>query len=118
LARAEFLKVCTIDVVEAFRSNFFRRFGKLKLYGTFHVGKDKLSWQELECYLFAEMLICVREKRNALSPTLDGAESLQNPTKCSLKGSIMIKRHLSRLEESAGIASPSHSPPTDLIQLT
>lgn len=78
------------------------RFGKLKLHGTFYVGKDKLSWQELECYLFAEMLICVKEKRNA-QPTWDGEESIKGPFKCTLKGSIMIKRHLNRLEESPGI---------------
>ncbi|KAK3096363.1 hypothetical protein LTR53_019329, partial [Teratosphaeriaceae sp. CCFEE 6253] len=36
----------------------FARFGRLLLHGTVRVGKDKQAWQELECYLFTEMLIC------------------------------------------------------------
>lgn len=70
----------------------FSRFGNLKLHGTIRVGKDQRSWQELECYLFGEMLICVKEKRNALPPLV--TEDGRRLTRCTLKGSILIKKHL------------------------
>lgn len=78
------------------------RFGKLRLYGTIRVGKDKQSWQELECFLFAEMLICVKEKKTAAPQTWDeNAPKLKN-TRCTLKGSILIKKHLNEVIESGG----------------
>ncbi|KAK9436141.1 von Willebrand and RING finger domain containing protein [Metarhizium brunneum] len=83
----------------------FSRFGQLRLYGTLRVGKDKVSWQELECYLFAEMLICVKEKK--LPPQAvtqwddDGAP--RKATRCTLKGSILIKKHLNEVSETGTI---------------
>ncbi|KAH8704192.1 von Willebrand and RING finger domain protein [Talaromyces proteolyticus] len=74
----------------------FSRFGKLRLYGTMHVGKDRESWQELECYLFGEMLICVKEKKNAPEPVQ--LESKRKNTRCALKGSILIKKHLREVD--------------------
>ncbi|KAL8721209.1 MAG: hypothetical protein Q9225_002058 [Loekoesia sp. 1 TL-2023] len=71
----------------------FQRFGKLRLYGTVRVGKDRRSWQELECFLFTEMLICVKEKRGAPPQYADG-NSKRKLTRCTLKGSILIKKHL------------------------
>lgn len=70
----------------------FSRFGNLRLQGILRVGKDQRSWQELECYLFGEMLICVKEKKNALPHivTDDGRQL----SRCTLKGSILIKKHL------------------------
>lgn len=64
------------------------------------VGKDRESWQELECYLFAEMLICIKEKRSASSrhDQYDDQVSKPKPTRCTLKGSILIKRHLRSIE--------------------
>ncbi|KAF2806223.1 uncharacterized protein BDZ99DRAFT_490164 [Mytilinidion resinicola] len=76
----------------------FSRFGKLRLHGHVRVGKDRQSWQELECYLFSEMLICVKEKKVAQAPQWDGAESVSKKTKCTLKGSILIKKHLKQVE--------------------
>ncbi|KAJ5639366.1 purine and uridine phosphorylase [Penicillium longicatenatum] len=61
----------------------FNRFGKLLLHGQMSVGKDRETWQKLECYLFTEMLICVKEKK---------------PSSCSLKASILFKKHLRSLE--------------------
>lgn len=79
----------------------FSRFGKLRLHGQIRVGKDRQSWQELECYLFSEMLICVKEKKVAPQPQWDGAElSAGKKTKCTLKGSILIKKHLNQVEHS------------------
>ncbi|KAF2191510.1 hypothetical protein K469DRAFT_556977 [Zopfia rhizophila CBS 207.26] len=78
----------------------FSRFGKLRLHGHVRVGKDRQSWQELECYLFSEMLICVKEKRVAQPPQWDGAEQPNRKTKCTLKGSILIKKHLNQVEHS------------------
>ncbi|KAL9061470.1 MAG: hypothetical protein Q9162_000001 [Coniocarpon cinnabarinum] len=75
----------------------FSRFGKLLLHDTVKVGKDGVSWQELECYLFAEMLICVKERPNQRAAA-NGAGPPR--TRCVLKGSIMIKKHLSQIETS------------------
>lgn len=63
------------------------------------VGKDRESWQELECYLFAEMLICVKEKKNQ-NQQYD--EHKKPKPRCTLKGSILIKRHLKSIEASPG----------------
>lgn len=74
----------------------FERFGKLLLHGRVRVGKDRQTWQELECYLFSEMLICVKEKRlPSNADNLDGST-----TRLTLKGSILIKKHLNRVETS------------------
>jgi hypothetical protein len=75
----------------------FSRFGKLRLHGHVRVGKDRQSWQELECYLFSEMLICVKEKKVGPSPQY-GAEAAPRKPKCTLKGSILIKKHLNQVE--------------------
>ncbi|PGG95046.1 hypothetical protein AJ79_10300 [Helicocarpus griseus UAMH5409] len=75
----------------------FQRFGKLKLHGTVCVGKDRSSWQELECYLFAEMLICVKEKKNGQS-LFEDPRTKRKMTRCTLKGSILIKKHLKNVE--------------------
>jgi hypothetical protein len=77
----------------------FSRFGKLRLHGHIRVGKDRQSWQELECYLFSEMLICVKEKKIAPQPQWDGSAPVKK-TKCTLKGSILIKKHLNEVEHS------------------
>lgn len=79
----------------------FSRFGKLRLHGHIRVGKDRQSWQELECYLFSEMLICVKEKKVAPQPQWDGADAPAKKTKCTLKGSILIKKHLNQVEHSS-----------------
>ena len=79
-----------------------RRFGKLRLYGTIRVGKDRRSWQELECFLFAEMLICVKEKKGAPPQYAEG-NSKRKLTRCTLKGSILIKRHLKQVDSNSGM---------------
>jgi hypothetical protein len=65
------------------------------------VGKDRDSWQELECYLFGEMLICVKEKRNQRQQ-YDEQTGRPKPMRCTLKGSILIKRHLKSIDASSG----------------
>jgi hypothetical protein len=70
------------------------------------VGKDKVSWQELECFLFAEMLICVKEKKNGNPPPpsqWDGDAGPRKSTRCTLKGSILIKKHLNEVTETGNI---------------
>lgn len=77
----------------------FENFGRLILHGVMRVGKDRRSWQDLECYLFAEMLICVKERK--ISPDAshwNGPGSPSDITRCTLKGSILIKRHLKDVE--------------------
>ena len=84
------------------------RFGKLRLHGRVSVGKDRDSWQDLECYLFTEMLICVKEKKNQRQQ-YDEQSSKLKPTRCTLKGSILIKRHLNGIDSSPGISkNPYH----------
>ncbi|TEY74886.1 hypothetical protein BOTCAL_0068g00130 [Botryotinia calthae] len=78
----------------------FNRFGKLRLYGTIRVGKDRQSWQELECFLFAEMLICVKEKKTSSSQPWDESNGVRKSTRCTLKGSILIKKHLNEVTET------------------
>ena len=86
--------------VENWHGLDFSRFGKLRLYGTIRVGKDKLQWQELECYLFAEMLICVKEKKGSgYDP--GRAERGEKGTRCTLKGSILIKKHLEGVTQTS-----------------
>ncbi|KAG9246700.1 Pleckstrin homology domain-containing protein, partial [Calycina marina] len=88
--------------VENWHGLDFHRFGKLRLYGTIRVGKDKQSWQELECFLFAEMLICVKEKKSTTPQNWDENLTKLKSTRCTLKGSILIKKHLNEVTESGG----------------
>jgi hypothetical protein len=83
----------------------FSRFGKLRLHGRIRVGKDRRAWQDLDCYLFSEMLICVKERRPPLSQPFDGPLDPKK-TKCTLKGSILIKKHLKEVETFIGMSSP------------
>ncbi|KAM5464040.1 hypothetical protein MauCBS54593_007218 [Microsporum audouinii] len=79
----------------------FSRFGKLNLHGTICVGKDRTSWQELECYLFSEMLICVKEKKSRHgqnSNLFEEPVAQRTNPRFTLKGSILIKKHLKDLE--------------------
>jgi hypothetical protein len=78
----------------------FSRFGKLRLHGHVRVGKDRQSWQELECYLFSEMLICVKEKKISQPERWDADPNASKKPKCTLKGSILIKKHLNQVEHS------------------
>ena len=80
----------------------FSRFGRLRLYGTVRVGKDRQSWQELECFLFAEMLICVKEKKGAPPQYAEG-DSKRKLTRCTLKGSILIRKHLKHVDANLGM---------------
>jgi Mg-chelatase subunit ChlD len=70
------------------------------LYGTLRVGKDKVAWQELECYLFADMLICVKEKKLNIPQQWDDQGNPRKSTRCTLKGSILIKKHLHEVSET------------------
>lgn len=73
------------------------------MYDTIRVGKNRSSWQDLECYLFTEMLICVKEKKGAQQLLhLNDAERLQPRTRCTLKGSILIKKHLENVDVIRG----------------
>ena len=74
------------------------RFGKLRLHCTIRVGKDRQTWQELECFLFGEMLICIKEKRGVRAQQQYAENPNRKLTKCTLKGSILIKKHLRHVE--------------------
>jgi hypothetical protein len=79
----------------------FSRFGKLKLHSQIRVGKDRRSWQDLDCYLFDEMLICVKERKPIGTPLYDNSSDSRK-AKCTLKGSILIKKHLREVETYPG----------------
>ncbi|KAF9893575.1 hypothetical protein FE257_010887 [Aspergillus nanangensis] len=79
----------------------FQRFGKLRLHGQMRVGKDRESWQDLECYLFGEMLICVKEKKINGHQYDDQASKKSRATRCTLKGSILIKKHLKSIDAAS-----------------
>lgn len=64
---------------------YHSRFGKLLIHDALSVSKDGQHWQLLNCYLFSNMLICVKEKQAG-----NGASS----GKFSLKGSVMIQVRL------------------------
>lgn len=66
------------------------------------MGKDRTSWQELECYLFSEMLICVKEKRNAHLNPYEDPKTKRKVSRCTLKGSILIRKHLRDVESASG----------------
>ena len=81
------------------------RFGKLRLHCHIRVGKDRRAWQDLDCYLFSDMLICVKERKVAQNTQHDGIIGADpKKPKCTLKGSILIKRHLRTVEMSPGKA--------------
>ena len=77
------------------------RFGKLRLHGHIRVGKDRRAWQDLDCYLFTEMLICVKERKQQQQPQYEGPSEQRRP-RCTLKGSILIKKHLKDVETFPG----------------
>ena len=95
--------------VENWHGLDFHRFGKLLLYGLVRVGKDRQTWQDLECYLFTEMLICVKEKKMTPNPNqqqqggpIGHDHAMNNKRRCTLKGSILIKKHLKQVQTSPG----------------
>lgn len=73
------------------------------MHGTIRVGKDRASWQELECYLFSEMLICVKEKKNSPQGQYEDPATRRKLSRCTLKGSILIKKHLKDVESVPGM---------------
>lgn len=82
------------------------QFGSLLLHGTLRAGKDKQSWQVLNCYLFAEILICVKAKTSTPLPSQgwDGSIEVEDDRRYVLKSSISTKKHLQRVEHLHGMA--------------
>lgn len=99
---SRFAKFFSLCLLETLMDNSF---GKLRLFGTLRVSRDQNSWQELECFLFAEMLICIKEKRGAAPIDTEG-NSKRKLTKCTLRGSILIKKHFKAVESSSGTLIP------------
>ncbi|KAL1610465.1 hypothetical protein SLS60_002133 [Paraconiothyrium brasiliense] len=75
----------------------FERFGSLQLYGHLTVGKPEQRTQELHCYLFEEILILTKDKRGPEPPTVKVRD--QEVKKCTLKGSVLFKKHLTDFSE-------------------
>ena len=75
------------------------RFGRLMHYHHIDVGKDNKAWQHLTCYLFEEMLVCIKER---------GPVDMMPERKVwTLKGSILIKKHLQDLKTGTMSCSPN-----------
>ena len=86
------------------------RFGKLQLHSHIRVGKDRRAWQDLDCYLFSEMLICVKERKPTQNAQFDASSpAATKKPKCTLKGSILIKKHLKDVNMSPGMYSATLS---------
>jgi len=51
--------------------------------------------------LFAEMLICVKEKKSPAGQWEDSVSFNKKTTRCTLKGSILIKKHFNEVSESS-----------------
>ena len=49
------------------------------------------------------MLICIKEKKGAVPVYAEG-NSRRKLTKCTLRGSILIKKHLKQVDSSPGIS--------------
>jgi len=62
-----------------------------------------VSWQELECFLFAEMFICIKEKKSAQPPSSQDDDAGHKSTRCTLKGSILVKKHLNEVSETGSV---------------
>jgi len=78
-------------------------FGKLRLHSPIRVGKDRRAWQDLDCYLFTDMLICVKERKQTQTGQGDDVPGTEpKKPKCTLKGSILIRKHLKNIEMSPG----------------
>lgn len=100
MAWSRFSKVCFYTYF-SLTMLIYRRFGKLRLCGTIRVGKDKVQWQELECYLFAEMLICVKEKKGTPLQQWSDEGNGRRINRCTLKGSILIRKHLDGVTQTS-----------------
>jgi hypothetical protein len=48
------------------------------------------------------MLICVKEKKVMMPHGWEDTQPLRKTTRCTLKGSILIKKHLNEVSESGG----------------
>ena len=79
-----------------------KRVGKLRLHGQLSVGADGGSWEELQCYLFDETLICAKDKRTLRNQSSDDQALTQDSPLYALKGSIFIKKHLESIESVGG----------------
>lgn len=57
------------------------------------------------------MLICVKEKKVALAGQWDENGMPKKTTRCTLKGSILIKKHLNEVSETGNSETHSFFPP-------
>jgi hypothetical protein len=73
----------------------YEKFGSLRMYGNVTVGKSWEQTQALICYLFEHILILTKERSGSKWPTIRVRGSEVN--RCSLKGSILFRRHLTGL---------------------
>lgn len=72
-------------------------FGRLYQHLVVEVSKDQRYWQALNCYLYEHILICVREKGVA-ARTSDVLHAASPSSKCVLKGSVLVKKHLRHID--------------------
>jgi hypothetical protein len=64
------------------------------------------------------MLICVKEKKVMMPHGWEDTQPLRKTTRCTLKGSILIKKHLNEVSESGGKANLGQTEKITMSNLT
>ncbi|CAN6670683.1 hypothetical protein TRVA0_043S00738 [Trichomonascus vanleenenianus] len=70
----------------------FKRFGNLRLHGTFFLSKDQASWQEVTCYMFDNIILCVKDfttKYGAKSAYVKATINFNDLIHCSVKNKVL-----------------------------
>lgn len=75
------------------------RFGRLLRHGHVRVGKPEQRTQEVDIYLFEEMIIMTKDKRGSSGATPVTVRGTKFGS-CKLKGFILFKNHLTGLRTS------------------
>nr|POF05993.1 hypothetical protein CFP56_53380 [Quercus suber] len=85
----------------------YAKFGTLLIHGRLRVSKDGRSWQDLDCYLFTNMLICVKERKlvSHANREWDDSSTPSSKSRYVLKGSILVQKHLKRVDASPEYAT-------------
>ncbi|KAK9351210.1 hypothetical protein V1523DRAFT_417472 [Lipomyces doorenjongii] len=82
-----------LEKVEKYKSLDLSSFGKVRLWGLLCVSYMD-SWQVLDCYLFRDYLICVKEKIEDFPDTNVSPGSQPCRDRLSIKSFVCLRKHL------------------------
>ncbi|KAK9388097.1 hypothetical protein V1515DRAFT_599624 [Lipomyces mesembrius] len=82
-----------LEKVEKYKSLDLSSFGKVRLWGLLCVSYMD-SWQVLDCYLFRDYLICVKEKIEDFQDTNVSPGSQPCHDRLSIKSFVCLRKHL------------------------